>query len=379
MTTAEIPESIAQVGAGVRPWYVTGLLTLAVVLMVSLTTWYLFADPEWSLYSAYPFPVNAVLFWAILAIVFLGFNLEFWGFDRLAQPAKGLAILSVVLAMAVAITTLLAVGLGHFDGRFAADREGGTGYFAGALFVLFGFFTFVTAVINWGHWPWSDRGLIQPKKGLVEIGSMLIPTVVIYLILGLPTLALQPGGTVLPLNTVIGWFYSVIVAMILTGLLTENWPWRLAGTGWRTAVASLIGNVAIGTAIYYGLLALAEALIGSKTVQDLGPAIQQFPAQIGVCWVFWMIFWSNACGNVPNTATASKNYAVRIGTTFGLGVITFLFYYRVLAGSVLHEPRVAGNLYGNALGFVDWVILWTLVYVVCFESYGLRQPADTDA
>jgi amino acid transporter, AAT family len=92
-----------------------------------------------------------------------------------------------------------------------------------------------------------------------------------------------------------------------------------------------------------------------------------------------MIFWSNACGNVPNSATASKNYAVRIGTTFGLGVITFLFYYRVLAGSVLHEPLVAGNLYGNALGFVDWVILWTLVYVVCFESYGLRQPADTDA
>jgi hypothetical protein len=26
------------------------------------------------------------------------------------------------------------------------------------------------------------------------------------------------------------------------------------------------------------------------------------------------------------------------------------------------------------LGFVNWVILWTLLYVVCLESYGLRQP-----
>jgi hypothetical protein len=53
--------SAAVVSTEARPWYVTGLLTLAVVLTLSLSSWYLFADPEWSLHNSYPFPVNAVL------------------------------------------------------------------------------------------------------------------------------------------------------------------------------------------------------------------------------------------------------------------------------------------------------------------------------
>src|SRR5882672_1280876 len=144
--------------ARLRPWFTTGLLTLVVVLTLSLSSWYLLVDPKWSPLHTYPFPTNAVLFWAILSVVFLGFNLEFWGFDRLTQPTKGLAIVATVVVMAIGITALLAAGLGHFDARFAADRKDGTGYLAGALFVLFGFFTFVTAVVNWEHWPWKDRG-----------------------------------------------------------------------------------------------------------------------------------------------------------------------------------------------------------------------------
>ena len=87
-----------------------------------------------------------------------------------------------------------------------------------------------------------------------------------------------------------------------------------------------------------------------------------------------MIFWSNACGNFPNTESAPKNYLVRVGITLALGIGTFLAYYHVIASAVLHEPAAAGDLFGNALGFIDWMILWTLLYVVCFESYGLREP-----
>jgi AAT family amino acid transporter len=379
MPTIDAREGPGTATARPRPWFVTGMLTLGVVVALSLASWYLLVDPQWSPHPTYPFPCNAVLFWAILSVVFLGFNLEFCGFDRLKQPVKGLAIIAATLTLAIGITTLLAAGLGHFDARFAADRKDGTGYLAGALIVLFGFFTFVTVVVNWEHWPWTERGLRQPKVGLLEIGSMLVPTLVLYLVLGLPAMAIKPGHTVLPLNTVIGWFYSIIVAMLVTALMAENWPWRLAGPGWRTAAASVIGNVALGTIIYFAFLGLAKALIGSKTVHLLGPAIHGYPAQLGVCWVFWMIFWSNACGNVPNTAGAARNYVARIGTTSLLGIGTFLAYYHFVAGSVLHEPVAAGNLHGNALGFINWVILWTLFYVVCLESYGLCQPeADSD-
>jgi AAT family amino acid transporter len=362
-----------------RPWFVTGLLTLFVVGALSLSSWYLLVDPKWSPHPTYPFPCNAVLFWAILMVVFLGFNLEFWGFARLAQPLKGLAIIAVVVGLAIGVTALLAFGLGHFDARFSADRKGGTGYFAGALFVLFGFFTWVTVVVNWAHWPWAEMGLRQPRIGFFEIAVVLVPTLLVYAVLGLPTMAISPGSTILPLDTLIGWFYSVIVSMLITGVITENWPWRLAGPGWRTAAASLVGNFALGTAIYFAVLGLAKALIGSRTVDLLGPGINSFPAQIGVCWAFWMIFWSNACANFPNTASAARNYATRIVITLLLGIGTFLTYYHLIAGPVLHEPVAAGDLYGNALGFIDWAVLWTLFYVVCLESFGLRQPAAAAA
>jgi AAT family amino acid transporter len=321
----------------------------------------------------YPFPINAVLFWAILMVVFLGFNLEFWGFDRLSQPVKGLALVVVAVVLAIACTSVLAVGIGHFDARFAGDRKGGVGYFAGALFVLFGFFTYVTVVINWGHWPLAETR--QPKKGLLEIGLILVPTVALYAVLGLPTMALTPGRAPLALNTLIGWFYSVIVSMLVTGLITENWPWRLAGAGWRTAVASLVGNVGLGTFLYFSLLGLAKALIGSRTVGQLGPAVNIFPAQIGVCWAFWMILWSNAFSNYPTSESAARNYITRLAVTLSAAVATFLAYYHWIARTVLHEPVVAGSLYGNALGFIDWIVLWMLFYVVFLESWGL-QPGS---
>jgi amino acid transporter, AAT family len=355
-------------------WFTTGALTLAVVLMVSLGSWYVLADPRWSPLHMYPFPINAVLFWAILMVVFLGFNLEFWGFERLTQPTKGLALVAVAVGLAIACTALLAVGVGHFDPRFAGGRKGGTGYFAGALFVLFGFFSFVTVVVNWGHWPWAS--MRQPKKGLTEIGLVLMATLVLYAVLGLPTMALTPGRTVLALNTLIGWFYSVIVSMLITGLLTENWPWRLAGPGWRTALASVVGNLAVGTVLYFSLLGLAKTLIGARTVGQLGPGINIFPAQIGVCWAFWMILWSNAFANCPTTRSPGTNYAMRVAVTLSAGVITFVAYYRWIARTLLHEPAVAGSLYGNALGFIDWAVLWMLFYVVFLESYGLQPGSD---
>jgi AAT family amino acid transporter len=65
--------------------------------------------------------------------------------------------------------------------------------------------------------------------------------------------------------------------------------------------------------------------------------------------------------------------------TLALGVVTFCLYYFVLAEYVLHEPRVAGSISGNALGWMDWMIFWALVYILCFDSFGLKRPrADSE-
>jgi amino acid transporter, AAT family len=48
--------------------------------------------------------------------------------------------------------------------------------------------------------------------------------------------------------------------------------------------------------------------------------------------------------------------------------------YYVIADHLLHEPVVAGSLHGNALGFMDWFALITLLWVVDFGSYCLPRP-----
>ncbi len=112
---------------------------------------------------------SALLFWAILAVVWVGFNLEFHGFDNLRQPIRGIVLILLTIAISVAITFALSYGWGHFDVSFAANREQGNGYLTGALFVLFGFFTYVMAVVNWGHWPWTKLTTKQPWIGIGEI------------------------------------------------------------------------------------------------------------------------------------------------------------------------------------------------------------------
>ncbi|TNM36625.1 hypothetical protein FHP29_21110 [Nocardioides albidus] len=362
-------------------WWAFGLVNLAVVLAAGLLGWYLLADPKTSPLDVYPLPFNAALFWALMFVVWTGFNLELAGFARLPQPLRGVAYTAATATFAIVVTWLLGHGLGSLVPDFSAAREGGVGYFTGALFVLFGFSTYVMAVVNWNHWPWTDRGLRQPFVGLCEIAALLGPTILLYVVLGIPAVSerVTESGPVLELNTLLGWYYSVVIAIVLTGLCWENWPWRLAGGRGAVALASLVGNVVLGTVLYFALRAVVELVVGSTVTDQLGVAINQFPSQIGVCWVAWMIFWGNAFGNRPTGYGTATNLVCRALITFGLALGTFVAYYYVLAEHVLHEPAVVGALHGNALGFLDWFALVTLLYIVGFGSYPLRAPESAPA
>jgi AAT family amino acid transporter len=49
-------------------------------------------------------------------------------------------------------------------------------------------------------------------------------------------------------------------------------------------------------------------------------------------------------------------------------------YDRVIADHVLHEPLWWREACTDALGFMDWFALITLLYVVGFGSYGVPRP-----
>jgi AAT family amino acid transporter len=192
------------------PWYLFGLANLAIVLSFSLVFWYLLIDPVVSPVGLYPEPFLVVLFWSILSVVFLGFNLEFYGFEKLRQPLRGIVLIGTAITLAIAITALLTLGLGWYNPSFSASRPEGLGFVSAELYVLIGFFTYLSLVINWGHWPWKHLGLRQPWLGITEILSTTALTLIIYIVLVLPNIAIwaEAGNNVLELTTTIGWFYS---------------------------------------------------------------------------------------------------------------------------------------------------------------------------
>ncbi|MEU4674422.1 hypothetical protein AB0F91_42295 [Amycolatopsis sp. NPDC023774] len=155
---------------------------------------------------------------------------------------------------------------------------------------------------------------------------------------------------------------------------------KLYGQFWTGTVAPIVSSGKVnGSALHsvtlvgqgntqsmystdFVLLHVAKFLMGPANVTALGGGVTVHAAELGVCWTFWMIAWANIFENRPTRFTTGVNVLLRIAITGALACGTYLLYYFVLAPHVLHEPASAGTLHGDALGFIDWAILWnTLV------------------
>jgi AAT family amino acid transporter len=344
------------------------LLSLTVVVVLAVGTWWLFLDPRWGWWSgSYGNLANAFIFWTLFAIVCLAFNGELWGFDRLPQPTRGLAFALASFAIGAGITALLALAWGQVDPSFSADRAGGVGYFTGAVFVLFAFLTNVPAATTFVHRPWRSLGLAQPWLGLAEIAVSGLLSGILWCVFAAPALTTWTATKpIFGTNMLVGLFYSVVVSVILTSNHTDHWPWIDRGTGsLRWVAGRIVGNIAIGVVLFFVLRTLAGLLLGASPRGALGQdGLSIFPAELGVCWVFWSIFWANCVDNAPTSSRPATARAARVLVTLVLAVITFTAYYHGLAAHVLHEPSIGGGASGNALGFMDWLIVWLLLYAV---------------
>lgn len=377
MTTTLAPDDVSRRPARTLPWYAFGAANLAVVVVLGLATWYLFLDPQWSALSTYPQPLTAWMFWTIIAFVWAAFKLELSPFTRLSQPWRGLAVAVATGGVAALITWLLAAGWGAVDHNFAGSRPDGLGYVLGSLIVLYSFVLYTMSAVNWGHWPWPARGLTQPWLGIASLAGLAVPVLILYLIFAVPPLAdwATPGTTIMGVFGQIGFFYSFVVSSILTGAVLGNWPWRLAGSPGRVALAATVGNLVVGTVLSFGLGGIAQLILGPANVAAIGPQLPIFAAQVGVCWVFWLVMWPNAFGNKPDGPGLGA-MAARTAITFVLAIATFALYYWVLGGAVFHEPAVAdgATVNGSALVGMDWLIIIALWYVAAAESWGLPRP-----
>ncbi|MDF1704896.1 MAG: hypothetical protein P1U38_08985 [Aeromicrobium sp.] len=343
--------------------------SLLAILTIAVVSWWLLIDPQWGVLEVYGNQANAAIFWALFVIVCLGFNLESWGFHRLRQPWRGIVFSACVIVGSLGITWALAAGWGQVDPSFAADRPDGTGYFAGAIFVLFAFLTNVPAAANFAHRPWSGFGLRQPLLGLAEIAVAAVVCFGLYATFAAPALSTwAETSPLMSVNTVVGYFYSVVIVILISANQADNWPWtRLTGA----RIAAWLPTVLLaGAGVYVVLRWLGGLLIGDAARTALGAdGVNIFAAQLGVCWVLWSIFWVNYRPDRPTHRSIVADRWIRVAITFALALLTFVVYYRFAAEHVLHESLISTGVAGNALGFIDWVIVWMLLHAVAFERW----------
>ena len=341
---------------------------------ISFVVWRLFADPQAGIWKYYPQPFGAYLFWAILVIVFFGFNLEMHGFSNLSQPMEGIVATSLTLALAFAIPMLLIFGYGHLDPAFSPTKYAGHG--AAGLIVLIGFYGFGVVANSMDGWPWTDAGMKQPMVGFAQIITGFFLTFVGYVVLIYPCLAswTGPNRIVMALPTAIGWFYSVITVWLTTALILDLWPYSTFKTRAGRALAAFFGNFVLGTVVYFILLALLKnVLIPADVLEKIGPAITLWPAQIGVWIVNILLFWALCCGNAPTSLSPAMNRVVRFIITWVSGIGMFVLYMKWFAIKVLNEAAIVPGFGGDPLTWVDLLNLILLIYVVYFAYYGLLK------
>lgn len=339
---------------------------------ISFFVWRLFADPQAGVWKYYPQPFGVYLFWAILVIVFFGFNLEMHGFSKLKQPIGGIVATSATLVLCFAIPMLLIYGWGRLDPAFSPTKYAGHG--AAGLIVLIGFYGFGVVANSMDGWPWTDAGMKQPMVGFAQIITGFFLTVVGYVVLIYPCMAswTGPDRVVMALPTAIGWFYSVITAWLTTVLILDLWPYSTIKNRAGMALAAFFGNFVLGTVVYFFLMALLKnVLIPADALEKIGPAINLWPAQLGVWIVNILLFWALCCGNAPTYLNPAMNRVVRFIITWALGIVAFVVYMKWFAIGVLNEAAIVPGFGGDPLTWVNLLNLILLIYVVYFGFYGL--------
>jgi AAT family amino acid transporter len=354
-----------------------GIVTLLIILIVSFIGWYIFIDPQTAIFKIYPQPFGAILFWAILAVVWQCFNSGFWPFFKLNQPLAGILGLAAGLALTALVLWVINYLWGYFDPTFSYSREGGLGWLTSAMFVLFGFYWYGAIAAQFAHWPFQDGGLEnQPLLGIAEIMLATVISLICYLFIIFPNLAVwaKPGNVLMDMPTGLGWFYTVIVIYVVSLNNTDGLPYNLANSRAGNAICSVIGNFVLGTLFYFIFLwFLRTVLIPADVLEAIRPGFNLWAAELGVCIVMWSLMWALLFGNYPTNFSKGANIIIRLVIIFALGILSFMAYYNGgVAVNILHEPKIAGSFGGDALLWMDWVIYVLFVYCFYFGTYPFK-------
>lgn len=293
----------------------TGIFALATFTVIAWGLWFIFSDPRGPV-GAFPYPFVMYLAMMILVGLWQHMFLGDWPFEKLPQPAKGVVLTFMNLALVWLVihvvfyrvlglgvnflsqsnlTALAASGGGAYlpqatdaAGSMAAsiDKLAGAARYAEravVCFVLIGFFSYPAVTILFAKWPVRPSDLKQPMAGLAEFSWASLGTLFFYVVLIVPFWGLVYGktfGSSVGLNLpwwgaiagtshvhwVFGWWEWMIVILFMTANVWRGKPWSLIKLAQplKGALAFIL-IVALGYLIALGCVKLAPIWLPDMT------------------------------------------------------------------------------------------------------------------
>jgi len=366
----EMPsEAVPRFGL-LTPWVVT-----AGLIIFSVVSWWLLADPRWSPVGASLPAIDALLFWTILGFIFTGFTFANWPFSKVSQPLAGVLHVGVDVAIGFAAVWLFSFVLGSWDPTFSHSAPGGAGFTATAFVVLIGFYAYALAAATWGGYPFEE--VPAPLASVAQFFLAAFITVIGVVVLVYPNFnAALAKNAPLALAPATGWVYSSIVVVIVAAMLWENWPWASVTNRHLRAAAALVVTLGGGAGLYFLFRLVVQAVTPAsiKALPAFSVALQT--AELGVCFSLWALVMGLIFGPSRLKLGTAATRVARTAILAVAAIATYVIFMRFFATKVLHFTPLSGAYGGDPLTWMDWTILVVLWYAVAFGKYGSTKAGD---
>ncbi|MFX0032374.1 MAG: hypothetical protein ACFE8E_15050 [Candidatus Hodarchaeota archaeon] len=378
-----------------------GILSILIVFIISWITWLIFFDPR-----LHPTPSWAPMGYTAWATVIGGFGLigvvwaiwfENWPYyNWFRTPWKvGLVGTAINVGIIILFTLLL---LPAFNIFYGSETQGATPqidayitwYLGASIFGALSGSCFSFAVL-WvaGTMYWPFFKIKQPKRGLIVwiIGNVI--TVLIWLILFIPTgvrTAAAESDVVVDVFHFpsyafsLGWTQWIIFFSLLTLMVFEYWPWSKLGRK-----QPFIGIIAFVSCVLLGLLISVffpyiVAYVFDPFFQAIGGVpvdeVTQFKGwyMMSITYAIFLIcavvLVSLFFDNWPKKYTQWKNFLLRFLLVITIGTVTFLAYY-------LLSPILFGDTSNywemNPTPFILWFLWIEILFAYVWRKWPIYR------
>lgn len=383
------------------PQPLSGLLSLAVVLIVSQICWHLIFSPAGPI-SLYTPNVGLCLVITVLMVIHWGVDLfDFWpfsrGFLRNTHPvAKGL----ILLVGAVALGTFVMLGVYYnIIGRFGAIFFSGPRLLAGGGLGQYSqtaiengcyaqmmmntciiFFT-ILWLTAFKYEPWQSSGRLTRSFSVLAVSLLL--SLVAFIFLFYPHIAYmfyppQQFMAVVPWWTDwgmtqsslfhFGWIVPALVILYWTNMLWEGRPFSLIENPWLRGVVTVISVVIMGIVLMLVGNSIMDWYFGGEAIEG-GMGTDQ-PA-----WrwnhIAEMAMFMNAAAavlfhyfdNWPTSLSLPLRAVVRTILAVAGGLVISWLYYTL-------GPTLLGTVQGMGQEN-DTSLAWTVMFVILVLSHAV--------